>query len=394
MSKMAINPISYGRQDICSEDIQEVVKVLKSDYLTQGPAVSTFEQAVCRKVGAEHSVAVNSATSALHISCLALGVGKGDVVWTTPNTFVASANAALYCGATVDFVDIDPVTYNMCPEKLKSKLLICRDRGQLPKVVIPVHFAGRGCDMLAIKNLSIEFGFKIIEDASHALGSTYNGNAIGSCHYSDLCVFSFHPVKMITTGEGGLVTTNSVETHKKLVKLREHGITKSINDNELFDPSGEIWFGRQSTLGFNYRMTDIQAALGNSQLERLDEFLSTRQAIVKRYNTFFSNLPITTPHQPSDDICSFHLYVILLPDNGDRTTQATFFRHLRSCGINCSVHYIPVYKHPFYENLGFSSGYCPVCENYFHRAISLPIFTSLEEQRQQEVINAVNEFFK
>jgi UDP-4-amino-4,6-dideoxy-N-acetyl-beta-L-altrosamine transaminase len=304
-----MNSIPYGRQDISEADIQAVVDVLRSDYLTQGPAVPAFEKRLSVYCGAQHAVAVNSATSALHIACLALGAGSGDVVWTTPITFVASANCALYCGAQVDFVDIDPRTYNMSVSHLAAKLQQAQKSGHLPKVVIPVHMSGQPCDMAGIHALSKQYGFKVIEDASHAIGGRYKGESIGNCRYSDITVFSFHPVKIITTGEGGMVLTNDTELARRMRLLRSHGITSEVADMQP-RPSDEIWNYQQTGLGFNYRMTDILAALGLSQMQRLDEFVSTRQAIARRYDLLLSELPVITPLQHADSYSSFHLYII------------------------------------------------------------------------------------
>jgi UDP-4-amino-4,6-dideoxy-N-acetyl-beta-L-altrosamine transaminase len=380
-----MNSIPYGRQDISEADIQAVVDVLRSDYLTQGPAVPAFEKRLSVYCGAQHAVAVNSATSALHIACLALGAGSGDVVWTTPITFVASANCALYCGAQVDFVDIDPRTYNMSVSHLAAKLQQAQKSGHLPKVVIPVHMSGQPCDMAGIHALSKQYGFKVIEDASHAIGGRYKGESIGNCRYSDITVFSFHPVKIITTGEGGMVLTNDTELARRMRLLRSHGITSEVADMQP-RPSDEIWNYQQTGLGFNYRMTDILAALGLSQMQRLDEFVSTRQAIARRYDLLLSELPVITPLQHADSYSSFHLYIIRLKTAQISQTQREVFEALRMAGILANLHYIPVYRQPHYENMGFIKGYCPEAEQYYKEAISLPMYPGLTEAQQDHIV--------
>jgi UDP-4-amino-4,6-dideoxy-N-acetyl-beta-L-altrosamine transaminase len=380
-----MNSIPYGRQDISEADIQAVVDVLRSDYLTQGPAVPAFEKRLSVYCGAQHAVAVNSATSALHIACLALGAGSGDVVWTTPITFVASANCALYCGAQVDFVDIDPRTYNMSVSHLAAKLQQAQKSGHLPKVVIPVHMSGQPCDMAGIHALSKQYGFKVIEDASHAIGGRYKGESIGNCRYSDITVFSFHPVKIITTGEGGMVLTNDAELARRMRLLRSHGITSEVADMQP-RPSDEIWNYQQTGLGFNYRMTDILAALGLSQMQRLDEFVSTRQAIARRYDLLLSELPVITPLQHADSYSSFHLYIIRLKTAQISQTQREVFEALRMAGILANLHYIPVYRQPHYENMGFIKGYCPEAEQYYKEAISLPMYPGLTEAQQDHIV--------
>ena len=383
-----MSTIPYGHQDISDADIQAVVDVLRSDYLTQGPAVPAFEKSIAAYCGTQHAIAVNSATSALHIACLALGVGSNDVVWTTPITFVASANCALYCGARVDFVDIDPRTYNMSVDRLVEKLARAAKTGKLPKVVIPVHMAGQPCDMAAIHALSQQYGFKIIEDASHAIGGKYRGETIGNCHYSDITVFSFHPVKIITTGEGGMVLTNDMQLAKRMKLLRSHGITSDAADM-IPRPREEIWNYQQIGLGFNYRMTDIHAALGRSQMQRLDEFVAKRHAIAKRYEGLLAELPVIPPWQHSDNYSGFHLYVIRLklPEIGK--THREVFEALLASGIGVNLHYIPVYRQPYYEKLGFRTGYCPEAERYFAEAISLPIYPGLTEQQHNDVVAAL-----
>jgi len=379
--------IPYGRQDISEADIQAVVDVLRSDFLTQGPAVPAFEKAVADYCGAGHAVTVNSATSALHIACLALGVGKGDIVWTSPITFVASANCALYCGADVDFVDIDPRTYNLSTERLAEKLAQAEKSGRLPKVVIPVHLCGQPCDMAGIHALSQRYGFKIIEDASHAIGGKYKGEPIGNCRYSDITVFSFHPVKIITTGEGGMALTNDAQLVKRMQLLRSHGITRDTADM-THAPDGP-WYYQQIELGFNYRMTDLQAALGLSQMQRLGEFVTRRHVIAKRYEQLLSALPVITPWQHPDGYSGLHLYVIRLKLAEIGKTHRQVFEALRAAGIGVNLHYIPVHRQPYYEGLGFKAGYCPEAEQYYAEAISLPMYPNLTEAQQDKVIESL-----
>lgn len=380
--------IPYGRQDISEADIQAVVDVLRSDFLTQGPAVPAFEKAVAGYCGTQYAVAVNSATSALHIACLALGVGSGDVVWTSPITFVASANCALYCSAKVDFVDIDPQTYNLSVERLAEKLVQAKEEGRLPKVVIPVHLCGQPCDMAGIHALSQQYGFKIIEDASHATGGRYKGNPIGNCRYSDISVFSFHPVKIITTAEGGMALTNEAHLAKRIQLLRSHGITRDAADM-AHSPDGP-WYYQQIDLGFNYRMTDLQAALGLSQMKRLDAFVAKRHIIARRYNELLAGLPITTPWQHPDGYSGLHLYVIRLNLNEIRKTHREVFEALRAASIGVNLHYIPVYRQPYYRGLGFKRGYCPEAERYYTEAISLPMYPGLTEEQQDQVVHVLD----
>lgn len=380
--------IPYGRQDINQADIDAVITVLRSNFLTQGPAVPAFEGAVADYCGAQHAVVVNSATSALHIACLALGVGKGDSVWTSPITFVASANCALYCGAAVDFVDIDPRTYNMSVERLAEKLLIAKRTGNLPKVVIPVHMCGQPCDMAGIHALSQQYGFKVIEDASHAIGGKYKSEPIGNGRYSDITVFSFHPVKIITTGEGGMAVTNDAALAKRMRLLRSHGITSTAADMQPMPPQ-EIWNYQQVDLGFNYRMTDMQAALGLSQMGRLEEFVAQRHAIAKRYDQLLSGLPVVTPWQHAESYSSYHLYVIRLKLNAINKTQRQVHAALLASGIGVNLHYIPVYLQPYYKNLGFEVGYCPESEQYFHEVITLPMYPGLTDSMQSQVVEAL-----
>jgi len=377
--------IPYGRQDINQADLDAVMQVLRSDFLTQGPAVPRFEQTVADYCGAQHAVAVNSATSALHIACLALGVGNGDVVWTTPTTFVASANGALYCGATVDFVDIDPRTCNLSVDRLAEKLAQAKKTGRLPKVVIPVHLCGQPCEMAAIHALSREYGFKIIEDAAHAIGARYKGGLVGRCTYSDITVFSFHPVKIITTGEGGMALTNDAQLAKRLRLLRSHGITSEPTEMQR-RPTNELWNYQQIDLGFNYRMTDILAALGVSQMERIDEFVTKRHLIAKRYDRALSRLPVTMPAQHPDTYSSFHLYVIRLKLDEIERTHRQVYDSLRAAGILVNLHYIPVYRQPYYERMGFRAGYCPEAERYHREVISLPMYPALSEAEQDQVL--------
>jgi UDP-4-amino-4,6-dideoxy-N-acetyl-beta-L-altrosamine transaminase len=381
--------IPYGRQDISEADIQAVLEVLRSDYLTQGPAVPAFEQAVAAYCGAQYAVAVNSATSALHIACLALGVGHGDVVWTSPITFVASANCALYCGAQVDFVDIDPRTYNLSVERLAEKLIQADKSGCLPKVVIPVHLCGQPCDMVGIRKLGKRYGFKIIEDASHAIGGKYRGDPVGNCRYSDITVFSFHPVKIITTGEGGMAMTNDESLAKHMQLLRSHGITRDAADM-THSPDGP-WYYQQIDIGFNYRMTDIQAALGLSQMQRLEEFVTKRHAIAQRYDELLIDLPVITPWRDRDAYSGLHLYVIRLKLNEIRKTHREVFEAMRAARIGVNLHYIPVYRQPYYERLGFKPGHCLEAETYYSEVISLPMYSALMEAQEDQVVTALRE---
>ena len=381
--------IPYGRQDISKADIEAVVAVLRSDFLTQGAVVPAFEAAVARYCGAHHAVAVNSATSALHIACLVLGVGPGDWVWTSPITFVASANCARYCGARVDFVDIDAGTCNLSVDRLADKLARAEQSGQLPKVVIPVHLSGQPCDMAGIRALSRHYGFKVIEDASHAIGGRYQGEPIGSGRFSDITVFSFHPVKVITTGEGGLAVTNDAALAGHMQRLRSHGITRDPAQMTAV-PDGP-WYYQQIELGFNYRLTDIHAALGLSQLQRLDEFIAARHAVADRYDAAFADLPVTIPHREPETLSGLHLYVIRLQLDKIAAPHRQVFDALRASGIGVNLHYIPVYKQPYYRALGFTDDYCPEAEAYYAAAISLPMFSALAVADQQRVIAAVRE---
>jgi UDP-4-amino-4,6-dideoxy-N-acetyl-beta-L-altrosamine transaminase len=375
--------IPYGRQDITQADIDAVMEVLRSDFLTQGPRVPVFERAVADLCGAAHGVAVNSATSALHIACLALGVGPGDSVWTSAITFNASANCALYCGAEVDFVDIDPKTYNLSTECLAGKLLAARTSGRLPKVVIPVHFAGQSCDMRAIHALSEEYGFRVIEDASHAIGGRYRGESIGNCRYSAITVFSFHPVKIITTGEGGMALTNDAELAARMMRLRTHGITREPGQM-THAPDGP-WYYEQIDLGFNYRMTDIHATLGLSQMKRLDEYVARRHSLAARYEELLVEFPVTTPWQHPDTYSGLHLYVIRLRLGEIGASHRQIFERMRADGIGVNLHYIPVYRHPYFASLGFAANYCPEADKYYAEAVTLPMYPTLTDADQDRV---------
>lgn len=384
--------IPYGRHDISQTDIDAVLDVLRSDFLTQGPMVPRFEEAVALYCGAEYAIAVNSATSALHIACLALELGPGDWLWTSPNTFVASANCALYCGAKVDFVDIDPNTYNMSVERLKEKLELAEKEDRLPKIVMPVHFSGQPCNMPAIQALSMQYGFKIIEDASHAIGARYNNVKVGSCTHSHITVFSFHPVKIITTAEGGMAMTNDAALESRMRRLKTHGIT---NDKKLMHPrpDNEIWNYQQIEFGFNYRMTDIQAALGLSQMQRLDEFICNRHKIAERYDSGLRLFPIITPQQALGIYSSFHLYPIRNNEAKSGKTQRQLYDLLLQENVAANLHYIPVHRHPYYEKLGFKAGDFPESERFHREVISLPIFSSLLEVEQNSVINSIAKVF-
>jgi UDP-4-amino-4,6-dideoxy-N-acetyl-beta-L-altrosamine transaminase len=382
--------IPYGCQDISQADIDAVVEVLRSDFLTQGPMVPRFEETAANYCGAKHAVAVNSATSALHIACLALDLGSGDWLWTSPNTFVASANCALYCGAQVDFVDIDPRTYNLSANALEAKLQQAEREGRLPKIVIPVHFAGQPCDMPAIHALSEKYGFKIIEDASHAIGASYNDIKVGSCTHSDITVFSFHPVKIITTGEGGMATTNDAKLAERLMRLRTHGITDKPEFMQA-RPENEIWNYQQIELGFNYRMTDMQAALGVSQMSRLDKFVEWRRELAAEYDRAFANLPVITPWQQPGVRSSHHLYPIRIRKSDCGKTQRQVYDALWQNGVAANLHYIPVHRQPYYEAMAFRAGDFPEAERYHQEAISLPIYPGLTNADQDRVVDVISE---
>ena len=379
--------IPYGRQDITQADIDAVVSVLQSDFLTQGPVVPRFENAVTAHVGVKHALAVNSATSALHIACLALGLGRNDWLWTTPITFVASANCGLYCGAQVDFVDIDPDTYNLSTAALEAKLIEAEKLGRLPKLFVAVHLCGQPCDMEAIHALGQKYGFKIIEDASHAIGGKYKGEFIGNCRYSDVTVFSFHPVKIITTAEGGMAVTNSDELASEMALLRSHGITRDV-EQMTHAPDGP-WYYQQIGLGFNYRMTELQAALGVTQMERLDTYVSRRHELARRYDKLLQSLPVTTPWQHEDSYSGLHLYVIRLQLQKIDKSHREVFDLMREHGIGVNLHYIPVHTQPYYQRMGFKQGDFPQAERYYAEAISLPIYQTLSDEQQDLVVSVL-----
>ncbi|MDX5991190.1 UDP-4-amino-4,6-dideoxy-N-acetyl-beta-L-altrosamine transaminase [Ectopseudomonas alcaliphila] len=381
--------IPYGRQDITESDIKAVLDVLGSSHLTQGPAVPKFEQDIIRHSNAKYAIAVNSATSALHIACLAMGLGEGDWLWTTPNTFVASANCALYCGGRVDFVDINPLTYNLCPVALEQKLIKAEREGLLPKVVVPVHFAGQPCDMRSIHALSQKYGFKIIEDASHAIGGLYLNEPIGNCRYSDITVFSFHPVKIITSAEGGMAVTNSEKYAEKMALLRSHGITRT--PSLMTKPMEGSWYYQQVDLGFNYRMTDLQAALGSSQMSRLLHYVARRHELANRYNKLLAELPLITPWQSKDGHSAYHLYVIRLKLDQIERNHGEVFEALRAREILVNLHYIPVHTQPYYQAMGFAVGDFPEAEKYYTEAISIPLFPALKESEQDYVVESLKE---
>lgn len=381
--------IPYGRQDINQADIDAVVAVLQSDFLTQGPQVPIFEQIVAQHVCVKHALAVNSATSALHIACMALGLGAGDWMWTTPITFVASANCGIYCGAQVDFVDIDPRTYNLCPKALEAKLIASEKMGKLPKVLVVVHLCGQPCDMFAIHALGEKYGFKIIEDASHAIGAKYKGEYIGNCRYSDIVVFSFHPVKIITTAEGGMAVTNNDALAEKMALLRSHGITR--DEAQMTHAPDGPWYYQQIALGYNYRMTDIQAALGVSQMQRLKDFVARRHELARRYNELLQGLPLTLPWQHPDGYSGLHLYVIRVQLDKITKTHRQVFESLRANGIGVNLHYVPVHTQPYYQRMGFKIGDFGQAERYYAEAISLPMYQTLSDKKQDHVVNMMKE---
>jgi len=384
--------IPYGRQEISEKDIAEVVEVLKSDFLTQGPKTPLFEKTVADYCGSKYGVAVNSATSALHIACLALDLTEGDRLWTSPNSFVASANCGLYCGAKIDFVDIDPLTYNLSTEALEKKLIQAEQDNKLPKIVIPVHFAGQSCDMQKIHSLGKEYGFKIIEDASHAIGGSYLNNKIGMCEYSDITVFSFHPVKIITTAEGGLATTNDRGLFERMQLFRTHGVTR---DPKLMTKETEgAWHYQQVDIGFNYRMTELQAALGISQMRRLNEFVNKRNILKNRYDQLLSDLPVIKPHQSNNVTSALHLYPIQIDTNKTKVGRFKVFDFLKKAGIGVNVHYIPIHTQPYYQEMGFACGDFPTAETYYNNAISLPLFSQMSIEEQDKVVTTLSKSLK
>ncbi len=379
--------IPYGRQNITEDDIAAVVDVLRSDWLTQGPTIAKFEQAVADYCGVKYAVAVSNATAALHLACLAIGLGPGDRLWTSPNTFVASANCARYCGADVDFVDIDSQTYNLSVAELDRKLIAAQKSGTLPKVILPVHFSGQSCDMEAIAVLAKKYEIQVIEDASHALGGHYQNQKIGSCQFSEMAIFSFHPVKMITTGEGGMIVTNNPDLYERLKQLRSHGITQ--DPTVMIESSPGPWYYEQHHLGFNYRLTDIQAALGLSQLKRIDRFVTRRQEIVDRYQAQLCDLPIQCPIAQTQS--SHHLYVVRLKLEKISRSKSDIFSYLREQGLGTQVHYIPVHTQPYYRQLGFNWGDFPESESYYQEAMSLPIHYDLTNEEQDRIIQTFRE---
>ena len=372
--------IPYGRQDIRDEDVAEVVAALRSDFLTQGPRVPAFENAVCAAVGAAHGVAVNSATSALHIACLALGLGKGDILWTSPITFVASANVGHLCGAEVDFVDIDPETFNMSPDALAARLERAKRENRLPKIIMPVHMCGQSCDMAAIGGLAREHGISVIEDASHAIGGRFDNQFVGSCAHSDISVFSFHPVKIVTTAEGGLATTQDAGLAERMRLFQSHGVTR--NPDLMKGESEGGWYYQQIALGLNYRMTELQAALGISQVTRLEEYVARRNELADRYDVLLSDLPLKRPGRLERAHSAFHLYVVRV----DPDRRRAVFDHMRASGIGVNVHYIPVHTQPYWQNFGFTPEQFPNSLDYYAGAISIPLYPAMSEADQDEVV--------
>lgn len=383
--------IPYGRQNISAQDVDAVVQVLKSDFIAQGPIVPKFEQAIAEACGARHAVAVNSATSALHIALDACGVGPGDVVWTSPITFVASANAGRYCGADVDFVDIQPGTFNMCAKALAAKLDAAEAEGRLPKVIVPVHMAGQSADMAAIAELAQPLGIRIVEDASHAVGGAYQGQPVGACPFSDIAVFSFHPVKIITSAEGGMAVTNDAELGAKMARTRSHGVTRE--EDLMTKPSEGPWYYQMVELGWNYRMTELQAGLGLSQTSRLAEFVTARNAKADRYDTLLAELPLDLPERQAETLSAFHLYVIRLQDS-HVAQKSEIFEGLRAAQVGVNVHYIPVHLQPYYTELGFAEGDFPVSEGYYQRAISIPLYPDLSDAEQDHIVQALRDLLQ
>jgi len=379
--------IPYGRQEITDSDIEAVLDVLRSDFLTQGPKVPEFEGSVCSKVGSSFAAAVNSATSALHLSCLALGLKKGGLLWTSPISFVASANCGLYCGAEIDFIDVNPSSYNISIEALREKLEEAEKKGRLPDILIPVHMCGQSCDMESIRRLSDQYGFKVIEDASHAIGGMYKGTHIGSCEYSDITVFSFHPVKIVTSGEGGMALTNDVDLFDRVSLLRSHGITRE--EGLMTEISDGPWYYQQIALGYNYRMTDLQAALGTSQLSRLEQYVERRNMLARRYDNMLKGCPIQTPHLEDDCLSSFHLYVIRLKLDEMNVGRGEVFRYMRENGVGVNVHYIPIHKQPWYRDMPFFNGPFPEAERYYEEALTLPLFPTMTFAQQDYVVETL-----
>jgi len=379
-------PIPYGRQDIDEADIAAVVSVLRSDFVTQGPAVTAFEEAVMRATGARHAIAVGNATQGLHVACIAAGLGPGDLLWTSPVSFLASANCARYCGADVDFVDIDPATFNMSPDALAAKLEAASKSGRLPKVVVPVHLGGEPCDMERIHALARRYGFAVIEDAAHAIGAQYRGKPIGSGP-SLMSVFSFHPVKIVTTGEGGAVVTNDEAVARRLRRLVSHAMTRDPADMDA--SSHGPWYYQQVELGFNYRLTDIQAALGTSQFKRIEAFIARRQEIAAAYDRDFANLPLVPQRRDPGNRSALHLYILRLRRGATKIGQREFHERLRADGVLVNLHYIPIYLQPYYRRLGFKPGHCPEAENYYAEAVSLPMYAALSEDQRRRVVETV-----
>lgn len=378
--------IFYGKQNVNIADIEAVVSVLQSDFLTQGPAIEKFEQYVAKYCGAKYAVAVTNATSALHIACLAAGLKKGDILWTTPITFTASANCGRYCGADIDFVDIDKKTYNISVKELEEKLINTHAK---PKVVVPVHFTGQSCDMEKLYRLAKQYNFKIIEDASHAIGGEYKGHKVGCCEFSDMVVFSFHPVKIVTTGEGGMVLTNNKDLYDKLILYRSHGITR--NPDLMTKKSDGPWYYQQIDLGFNYRMTDIQAALGYSQMQRIDEFVAKRRYLVNRYNDLLKDLPLILPYQIDEANSSWHLYVVKIDFNKVNKAKVDIFKEMKNKGICLNLHYIPVHTQPYYQRLGFKQGDFPNSEVYYKDVFTLPLYYDLSDEEQDYIVQCLKE---